>query len=147
MEPPIHSDPELFDALPESFKELAECIPVADLLKLSEAYGGTRISISEAKLSGLAERLGDDLARRLVYFTKGEEITVPLCQGLCRLLKRREAWAMKEQGKSTGEIALALKTTDATIARMLKRERENRQRQGIPLNTSQSHLENRQQTP
>jgi len=119
-------DPELLDALPDVFKDLAEYIPVADLLKLSEAYGGTHIAVSLRNLPGLAERLGEDLARRLVHFAQGESIDVPLCQGFRRLLRHRQAWELKAQGRSSGEIARELQTTRATVARMLKAERERR---------------------
>ncbi len=124
----IHSDPELFDALPTTFKELAESIPVADLIRLSEAFGGTRITVPPTfdQSHYLVERLGEDLARRLIQFSRGENICIPRCRQLRRLLTRREAWAMKAQGKSTGQIALVLKTTDRNVARMLKRERAKR---------------------
>lgn len=141
MEQPIHSDPELYDALPNVFKDLAEYIPVADLLKLSEAYGGTLIAISPRNLPDLEKRLGQDLAARLVHTARGEAIEVPLCQGLRRLLRCRQAWAMKAQGRATREIARELQTTRATVARMLKQERERRQRQGTPPHTHQPHLE------
>lgn len=125
---PESPDPELFDALPGVFRELAESFPAADLLRLSEAYGGTRVYVPPTfdKARHLAERLGEDLARRLVRLCKGEELAVPLCLSFRRLLRIRQAWEMKEQGKSTGEIALAFKTTDMTVSRWLKQERERR---------------------
>lgn len=119
-------DPEILEALPTAYKQWAGAIPVDDLLKLSDAYGGTRLyfPMTFKPSHDIAQRLGEDLARRLIDLAKGDSISIPLCQRLRNVLRQRQAWAMKAEGKPLGEIAQALKTTDRTVMQLLRRQRE-----------------------
>lgn len=133
MAPALSNDPEILAVLPELFKQWAESLPLADLLKLSERYGGTRLYIPTT-LNGspaLVARLGEDAARRLIDFAGGDSVAVPRCDEAHRLVRGREALRLLEQERKTlGEIAQGFGVTDRTVSNWLKAER--RRRMSIP---------------
>jgi hypothetical protein len=129
------TDPDILAALPELYQRWVEILPLADLLKLSEQYGGTRLYIPTT-LNGspaLAERLGEEAARRLIDLAGGDTIIVPVCDKARRLVRCREVWRLHEQeSKPLGVIAREFGVTDRTIQTMLRRERTRRAAESSP---------------
>jgi Mor family transcriptional regulator len=125
MDTALSNDPKILDALPELFKQWADSLPLADLLKLSEVYGGTRLYIPKTlhESHALAASLGEDAARRLIEFAGGDEVAVPLCHKARRLVRCREAWQLHEHGQTLAVIAKHFRVTDRTVMEMIRRGR------------------------
>lgn len=118
-------DPEILDALPDQFKQLAVGLPLADLLRLSEAYGGTHLYVPMRleKSDALVSALGEDATRRLIAYCGGCYLSVPVCEKVRRLLLQREARSLHREGKTLNEIALAMRVTSRTIQTWIRGDR------------------------
>ena len=135
MNQSLSIDPGLLDLLPDLFRELGKNLPLADLLKLSERYGGTRLYIPKNLREGhdRVARLGKDTARRLIAVAGYDTITVPKCERVRQLLRRREALRLHREGRTMRSIAREFGVTDRTIQSWITAER-GREKPATPAN-------------
>lgn len=92
MTTPRLNDQEIAAALPEVLAAIAALMPLADVLKLSEHYGGTRVYVPSkpTESSELVQLIGLRSAQALARIYGGDSVEIPKSDALRRAIRNRE---------------------------------------------------------
>lgn len=110
------------DALPESFREFADYVPVKALWRLVETFGGRMLKVpAKFTPSGkLAAALGLEWAKALCDACGGEELYVPRATEAHLTIRNREIQRLRvQEGLNNAELSRRFGLTTRQIMRIL----------------------------
>lgn len=121
------AESDVVNMLPQTMREMARVISLASVIKIVGKYGGIRVCVPTAACEGhqLADLIGFSEMDALCRYYQNEEIEIPRCTNVSRVIRNREIKASHNNGESQAALAIRFKLTERGVRKILSRMKQS----------------------